>query len=238
MGLLNNPIFTYYRHCEEPVDKLAGDEAISKIEIASPAFGVLAMTKKRFLKSLTIFVLATIINYSISCVNIFAQSDEPPADNEAWSSMTSNFFVLYYDPSANLESIERELSRRPLYFDQAARYGEVSAREEICQRLDKLYNRVQDVLDMHPKTPKIKIKIFKDRDELNAEFVKIFGKPGGLRSFYVYKNNTIYTSESDIEDSVIIHETAHAIIDHYFSVIPPETVGEILASYVDVHLEK
>jgi hypothetical protein len=93
------------------------------------------------------------------------------------------------------------------------------------------------VLDMHPKTPKIKIKIFKDRYGLNEEFAKIFDKPGDHKSFYIYEHNAIYTSESDIEDSVIIHEMAHAIIDHYFSVIPPETVGEILATYVDAHLE-
>ena len=67
---------------------------------------------------------------------------------------------------------------------------------------------------------------------------RIFGKPGDFKAFYVYKYNTIYTSESDIEDSVIIHEMAHAIIDHYFSVIPPETVGEVLAAYVDAHLER
>ncbi|MDP3730115.1 MAG: hypothetical protein Q8R14_01130 [Candidatus Omnitrophota bacterium] len=178
-------------------------------------------------------LLGTVLSYS----TLFAQDDETPPDNRDWSSMTSNFFVVYYDPSANLEDIETELKKRPLYFDQAARYGEVTTEVEICQRLDKLYTRVQDVLDMHPNAPRIKIRIFKGRYELNDEFAKIFGKPGDFKSFYVYKYNTIYTSESDIEDSVIIHETAHAVIDHYFSVIPPETVREILAAYVDAHLE-
>ena len=180
------------------------------------------------------FLLGSLLFYSI----LFAQGDEVLPDDEDWSSMEGNFFVLYYEPAANLEDIKRELTKRPLYFDQAARYGEVTTSREICYRLDKLYNRVQDVLGMHPKIPKINIVIFKNRDELNDEFAKIFGKNEDFRSFYVYKHNTICTSESDIEDSVIIHEMAHAIIDHYFSVIPPETVGEILASYVDLHLEE
>jgi len=179
-----------------------------------------------------------LLGWALSYSILFAQSDEAIPDDEDWISIESNFFVLYYNSSANLEDIKRGLTKRPLSFDQAARYGEVATSREICYRLDKLYNRVQDVLDMHPKTPKIKIKIFKDRDELNDEFVKIFGKTGDFKSFYVYKHNTIYTSESDIEDSVIIHEIAHAIIDHYFSVVPPETVGEILAAYVDAHLEE
>ncbi|MFA5256015.1 MAG: hypothetical protein WC419_04910 [Candidatus Omnitrophota bacterium] len=179
------------------------------------------------------FLFGFVLSYSI----LFAQDDGPLADNEDWSSMTSNFFVLYYSPSANLEDLNRDITKRQLYFDQAAKYGEVTVKEEICQRLDRLYNRVQDVLDMYPKTPRINIKIFKDRDELNDESSKIFGKAQDSRSFYVYKYNTIYTSEGDIDDSVLIHEMAHAIIDHYFSVIPPETVAEILASYVDAHLE-
>ena len=191
-----------------------------------------------FSKIAASLIITYLLGSVLSCSILFAQDDEALPDNEEWSSMRSNFFVLYYDPSANLEDLERELTKRPLYFDQAARYGEITTQEEICRRLDKLYNRVQDVLDMHPKTPRIKIKIFKDRDGLNDEFAKIFGKEGDFKSFYVYKYNTIYTSESDIEDSVIIHEIAHAIIDHYFSVIPPETVGEILASYVDSHLEE
>ena len=192
---------------------------------------------RAFSKIVASLIITMLLGSALFYSTLFAQDDETLPDNEDWSSMGSNFFVLYYNPSANLEDLERELTKRPLYFDQAARYGEVTTQEEICRRLDKLYNRVQDVLDMHPKTPKIKIKIFKDRDELNDEFVKIFGKEGDFKSFYVYKYNTIYTSESDIEDSVIIHEIAHAIIDHYFSVIPPKTVGEILAAYVDTHLE-
>ncbi|MCX5666741.1 MAG: hypothetical protein NTY34_00280 [Candidatus Omnitrophica bacterium] len=192
---------------------------------------------RAFLKIVASLIITALLSLALSSSVIFALDDEALPDNEGWSSVESNFFVLYYDPSANLEDLERELTKRPLYFDQQARYGEVTTIEEICQRLDKLYNRVQDVLDMHPKTPRIKIKIFRDRDGLNGEFVKIFDKQGDFKSFYVYKYNTIYTSESDIEDSVIIHEMAHAIIDHYFSVIPPETVGEILAAYVDAHLE-
>lgn len=192
---------------------------------------------RAFSKITASLITISLLGFALFCSVLLAQDDDALSDNENWSSLESNFFVIYYRPSANLEDMARELTKRPLYFDQAARYGEVTTSGEICYRLDKLYNRVQDVLGMSPKTPKIKIEIFKDRDELNDEFAKIFGKPGDFRSFYVYKYNTIYTSESDIEDSVMIHEIAHAIIDHYFSVIPPEAVREILASYVDAHLE-
>lgn len=196
------------------------------------------LNNRAFSKIVALPIITSLLGWALFCSVSFAQDDEVIPDSGDWSSMVSNFFVVYYEPSANLDDLKRELTRRPLYFDQPARYGEVTTSREICYRLDKLYNRVQDVLDMHPRTPKIKIKIFRDRYELNDEFAKIFGETGDFKAFYVYRHNTIYTSESDIEDSVIIHETAHAIIDHYFSVIPPETVREILAAYVDAHLEE
>jgi hypothetical protein len=181
------------------------------------------------------------IMFLLGCVSfypiLFAQDDGAIFDDEEWTRQESDFFIIYCDSSINLYDLERELTKRPLCFDQTAKYGEVVTFREICRRLDNLYNRAQDVLNMYPEMPKIKINIFRDRDELNDEFFKIFGKESDFKSFYVYEHNTIYTSEREIEDSVIIHETAHAIIDHYFSVVPPETVGEILAAYVDAHLE-
>ena len=58
------------------------------------------------------------------------------------------------------------------------------------------------------------------------------------QAFYIYQYMTIYTSEESISDSVMSHEMAHAVIDSYFSANPPPKVAEILATYVDVHLEE
>jgi Zn-dependent peptidase ImmA (M78 family) len=92
---------------------------------------------------------------------------------------------------------------------------------------------------MYPLTMKgLKIKIFRDREELNNEYYKIFMQRADLKSFYIHKYRTIYTCETDISDSVIAHELGHAVCDHYFLVIPPEKVREMLASYVDAHLEE
>lgn len=198
-------------------------------------------------------ILAAIfISFSLCTINSSAQTEEPaelveaaesvePADaqpsDEEWSSMESNYFIIYYRPTANLRQIERYITKRPLYLDQKARYGETTVSDEICYRLDKLFNRVKEVLNMYPKIPKVNIRIFRDRVELNDEYYRLLGKITDFRSFYINKHNTIYTSEVDMEDSVMIHEMAHVVIDHYFAVIPPEKVSEILASYVDSHLE-
>lgn len=50
--------------------------------------------------------------------------------------------------------------------------------------------------------------------------------------------NTIYSSMQDVSDSNISHEMAHAVIDDYFKVAPPEKTAELLAVYVDSHLDE
>lgn len=155
-----------------------------------------------------------------------------------WNSIESGYFTIYYRSSVNLRRIEANLRRRIFYFDPASSQPDAGMEDKVAYRVDTLSNRVKEILDMHPNMPKISIRIFKDRSELREEYFKIFKTKEDLASFYVYKYDTIYTSEEEISDSVIAHEMAHAVIDHYFDIIPPKTVAEVLASYVDIHLEE
>ena len=58
-----------------------------------------------------------------------------------------------------------------------------------------------------------------------------------MKSFYCHKTRTRDTSEADISDSIIARKIAHAIINYYFIVKPPEQVREMIAIYVDSHLQ-
>ena len=185
------------------------------------------------------------IAISIICVIpsvLFAQ--DLPVNNEqnnpaqGWSILDTGHIIVYYNPGANLKSIEAALRRRASYFSSDIPGEDAPMEDKIRYQLDALLRRAEEILDM--RLPdlriKIKIKIFRTRKELNDEYSKIFAATEDIKSFYIYKYNTIYVSEEDISDSVIAHEMGHAIIDHYFSVIPPEKVRELLASYVDLHL--
>ena len=68
-------------------------------------------------------------------------------------------------------------------------------------------------------------------------YQKIFGRREDLYSFYVYENNTIYTTQPRLNQNVLAHEMGHAIVNHYFIVRPPETVRELISQYIDIHLE-
>ncbi|MFA5146601.1 MAG: hypothetical protein WC515_04430 [Candidatus Omnitrophota bacterium] len=168
-----------------------------------------------------------------------AEGAPPAAAQEEWRSTESEFFTIYYRPDASLKSMDRKLRRRGYYMSWG-RSSEVlpGSGASIARRMDSIFGRVEEVLDMYPRNMHIKIRIFRDREELSEEYNRIFHKSAHFKSFYVHKHETIYTSEEDISDSVISHEMGHAIVDHYFAIIPPPKIRELLASYVDTHLDE
>ena len=163
-----------------------------------------------------------------------APAKDPQADVSGWSSFESRYFTVYYRSDVSLKKVDRQLRKRAFFFGRSSGDG---VEEKIAARLDQLCDRAKQILDMRPNLPKIAIRIFDERDAVEREYNRLFHVKRDMRSFYVNKYSTIYTSEDDISDSVIVHEIGHAIIDNYFSAVPPPKVAEILASFVDVHLD-
>ena len=155
-----------------------------------------------------------------------------------WSSVKSDYFVIYYKADVDLKAIERKLRKRKFYVDAGIKPGYLSgSAEKVAYRMDVLFRRAREILGMYPRNMNTVIKIFRNRRELNEEYYRIFRRKRSLKSFYIYRFDTIYTTADDISDSVMAHEMGHAIVDHYFVVRPPEKVREILAMYVDLHLD-
>lgn len=153
-----------------------------------------------------------------------------------WDEIDSRYFTVTYESEVNLKTVERRLRKRIFFFGRSAPGG-MDVNEKIGYRLDTLFDQTRETLDMHPEMPKLKIRIFSDEDDLYAEYSRLTGNSGDVKAFYVHEYGTIYTSEDTMTDSVIVHEIAHAIIDNYFGMIPSSKVAEVLASYVDMHIE-
>jgi len=155
-----------------------------------------------------------------------------------WYVIDTGYFTIYCDRNSDLKTIARKLGRRGLFTSGVYDPSPASSPSgKIAYRFTSLLRRAQDILDMRPNMKNLKVKIFKNRSQLYDEYYRIFGAAGEYESFYVYKNDTIYISEDTLSDNVVAHEMGHAVIDHYFSAVPPEKVRELLASYVDMHLE-
>lgn len=177
-------------------------------------------------------VLPAVVN------NVTAEKRDICSMEGDWVVIRSDYFSIYCPREADFKRIERKLRKRGYFHAWGKSYKSLDTTEErIAYRMDALFNRVKELLDMRPNCPKLKIRIFSDRNDLRGEYKRIFGKDEDIKSFYVHKNRTIYISEDVLSDSVIAHEMGHAILDHYFDTIPPPKIAEMLASYVDMHLD-
>lgn len=111
-----------------------------------------------------------------------------------------------------------------------------SLKVELKNKVDALYERVQEILDMRRGGGKVTINLYPDGKQLQGALRGIYHKQINLRAWYIYERNTIYLNVKDVHEGMLAHEMAHAIIDHYLIVRPPKATAEILARYVDEHL--
>ena len=110
--------------------------------------------------------------------------------------------------------------------------------KQISEKVDLLFERVQEILDMHKKMPRVAIMIYPGKKQLRQVYEEIYQEKCRIRAWYRFKNNTIYLTVADLQVGMLAHELAHAIIDHYLIVKPPAATAEILARYVDSHLQQ
>ncbi len=157
-----------------------------------------------------------------------------------WQVFSSRFCTVFYEEGVNLKTVNRRINLRfsDFYNPRRFRTKEVlSIEETVAEKLDAIFARTEDILDMFPSKINVTVRIYKNRNGLNAVYEEIFNEPNKAASFYIYKTNTIYTTERDVKEGILAHEMAHCIIDHYFVILPPRKIQEMLAIYADVHLK-
>ena len=150
--------------------------------------------------------------------------------------------VILYDTTDTLARLESSVDYKPEgysfggIFSPAPKGNDLL--EAVTQKVDGLYERVQEILDMRGKIKKkVTLRVHPDREALARAYQAFTGNPNlQVRAWYIYEQNTVYLNVRDVHEGIVAHEVAHAIIDHYLMVRPPRTTAEILARYVDEHL--
>ncbi len=171
---------------------------------------------------------------------IFAFADSAYSQEEEWNVFSSRFCSIFYEEGVSLDMVNRRINLRFSDFYSPRRYREkvdFSTEDIIREKFDAIFGKVEDILDMYPGKIHVSINIYRDRDGLDMAYEEIFNEPNTACSFYIYKTNTIYTTERAVTEGILAHEMAHCIIDHYFVILPPRKVQEMLAVYADVHLK-
>ena len=106
------------------------------------------------------------------------------------------------------------------------------------KKVDALFERIQEILDMNKDFEPVNVHLYSDTAALKAAYEGIYPGECRLRAWYRFANNTVYLNVRDVHEGMLAHELAHAVIDHFLTVRPPPQTAEILARYVDTHLER
>ena len=161
-------------------------------------------------------------------------------NNEEWKIIESKCCTIHCHPDVDIRKVNNKIEIR-FYDINCGRFsaGAGSAEEELAEKFNCLFQKVQKILDMYPRRINLTIKIYKNQSQLNDAYMEAFGERNArdFISFYIHKFAAIYTTETAIRQGVIAHEIGHAITDHYFLILPPEKIKELLSQYVETHLE-
>lgn len=171
------------------------------------------------------------------------ESGEIPGDPSAqdWVVINSSYADIYVQAGVDVKNAVRKISVDFARYDPVEKEifleRGISDTEQLANKIDILVRKAKNILDMHPEGFKVNIKIYNNQDELNAVYKGIFEEEANHKAFYIHKFKTVYISINNLSESVLVHEIGHSIIDSYFTVPPPQKIRELLACYVDLHLE-
>lgn len=154
----------------------------------------------------------------------------------------SEYFSIYYQSGVDLFEVAYRINiGGPLYIyrDESKLIVEAESFQDLlAQNVDLLFQEVSDILDMHLYSFYGELKICRNQEQLQRIFSEISGGELKSQSFYDSASNTIYISQEGLRPGILAHEIAHAIISHFFVVEPPQKVQEVLAGFVEYHINK
>ncbi len=156
----------------------------------------------------------------------------------SWQRVDSRYCTMWIDSAIQLKKVNRKISTWRIRPRGEAPQKDDSIESELAAKCDTIFRRAQEVLDMYPAGIHTTIRIAREREDIEGVHATRYGHGTEAVAFYVFEENTIYAAIDDLSESVLVHEMAHCIIDHYFRVRPPRKIEEMLAMHVDAHLRE
>ena len=134
---------------------------------------------------------------------------------DAENTLQTRFATIHYSDDREISAFLWRITGKRLTLTDSTKL--------VKDRVDELVERVETLLEMYPASFQFSIRF-------EAHTLE---DPAAL---YSHRTRTITLAIDRVTDGVLAHEMAHAIINAYFPVPPPEKAQEILAQYVDKNL--
>ena len=162
------------------------------------------------MKHKIIFILSVIFYLNLAGTTVYSQEENRQV-------FSSKFCTVFYYDDVNLKKVNRRINLGFANFYSPRSYREntgLSMDDILSDKLDAIFNRAEDILDMYPAKIHVAINLYKSQEDLDRVYEDFFNEKNKAVSFYIYKTNTIYTIESQLNENILAHEMAHCIIDH------------------------
>ncbi|MBA4369149.1 MAG: hypothetical protein C0403_16090 [Desulfobacterium sp.] len=186
--------------------------------------------------SRSVFLLAFFLYFSFIGI-AYPESVQPIP----WVTLETKYTIIRFLKAEDLDTFSVSMDFDQKFWGLKQLFSDKSpgtVHEEVSAKVDNLYERVQEILDMRKKSPKVFINIYPDRNLLDQAYYHIYQSKNNIRAWYIFDSNTIYININDVHEGMLAHEMAHSIIDHFLLVRPPAASAEILSRYVDAHIHR
>ena len=159
------------------------------------------------------------------------------SNHTAWQRLVTKHTIICYQNLEDLKKFDNKIDFSPGEWGIKSLFsGSKLVKGKLARKIDALFEKVQEILDMHKRMKKVRINIYKSKKQLQDAYYRIYKKKCRIRSWYLFERKTIYSNVDDLFVGMLAHEMAHHISDHYLMIRPPRATAEILARYVDKHL--
>jgi hypothetical protein len=139
---------------------------------------------------------------------------------------------LEYSDAVLLQQFDRRV-RLDLANSLGRLRSKVSIKDEVSNKVDLIYGRVQEILDMHSRPDGLTIILLPSEAEVQQVYQQQYNRYAGYIAFFSPEQNSIYLAVDKVDIRVLAHEMAHVVIHHFFQKRPPERIHEVLAQYVE-----
>ena len=155
-----------------------------------------------------------------------------------WRTLETDHLLICYQTPEDLVTLSTKVKYDIGQWTLFRKTGSHNHPEELSEKMDSLFVRVQNLLDMTTRNSKITIFLFPDETQFNVAYAQALNElpHNGAKARYIQQERAIYVVSQRINEGSLAKELAHAITNHYLIVKPTRRAADILASYVGQHL--
>ena len=155
-----------------------------------------------------------------------------------WQHIESRYALIKYKTLEDLERFDDSIDYLPSKRGLKSLFSFLGPKDPTVsakQKVDVMFERVQQLLNMYRFKEKVIINIYPKKSFYEVRS-KMLGEDCHFRAWYIFEQNTIYLNVKDVHDGIVAQEMAYAIIDHFVTFPLPRAACRVLALYVDKNL--